>query len=405
MYSKDSLSLFVFIDAYGWRISNRYPILQDEIQTKLPLETVFGYSSSCDPTIISGKMPCDHGHFTFYQYTSKQSPFRCCSVLNYLPKSLTSRGRVRHWLSRLVQAKLGYTGYFQLYNVPFHLLPKLDYSEKHDIYQPGGLINGTNTIFDDLRREQIPFSLSDWRKPETENIARLMSDIDAGEINFAYLYLAELDGILHRDGTHSTSVAEKVSWYDTELRKVLDAAKRKYKTVTLHLFSDHGMTNVTQHFDLISQIESLGLTYGKDYAAIYDSTMARFYFHNQSAKQLVRYQLAEISEGHILSDEWLQSAGCYFPDHRYGELFFLLNPGVLCVPSFMGEKGIAGMHGYDPQHKDSKATFISTETHVEPPRRLDDLYDLMKCSVDHLLSHRNADDSFEAPFLPGELGR
>lgn len=36
------------------------------------------------------------------------------------------------------------------------------------------------------------------------------------------------------------------------------------------------MANVTGSIDLNKQIEQAGLKYGKDYIAMYDSTMARF---------------------------------------------------------------------------------------------------------------------------------
>jgi hypothetical protein len=43
----------------------------------------------------------------------------------------------------------------------------------------------------------------------------------------------------------------------------------------------------------------------------------------------------------------------------------------------MGEKSLAGMHGYAPDHKDSVALFASNVVPASMPRRLDDLYDLM----------------------------
>ena len=43
------------------------------------------------------------------------------------------RNRVSRWVAR----RNGYTGYFQLYSVPFSRLPHLDYTEKRDIYMPG----------------------------------------------------------------------------------------------------------------------------------------------------------------------------------------------------------------------------------------------------------------------------
>ena len=73
-----SLSIFVFIDALGWRIYRRHQarFLSGELHTREPLGTVFGYSSTCDPTIITGRLPPEHGHFSFFVYDPAHSPFR-----------------------------------------------------------------------------------------------------------------------------------------------------------------------------------------------------------------------------------------------------------------------------------------------------------------------------------------
>jgi hypothetical protein len=39
------------------------------------------------------------------------------------------------------------------------------------------------------------------------------------------------------------------------------------------------------------------------------------------------------------------------------------------------------MHGYEPDHKESAASFMSNVAVDPMPRRLDDLYDLMRLEV------------------------
>ena len=376
------LSLFVFIDALGWEIAKRHELLPDVLQTSQPLNTVFGYSCTCDPTIITGKMPHEHGHFSFYNYAPERSPFKWTWPLRFLPKSLTRRGRVRHQLSKFVKWKIGYTGYFQLYNTPLNHLPLYEYTEKRDLYEPGGINNGCPTIFDHLRDNRIAYSMSDWRKPEPFNIAALKDDLRQGDVTFAYLYLAGLDGIMHADGTHSPRVADKVAWYDEQLRGVLETAKQNYGDVRLFLFSDHGMTNVEHDYDLQSVVAQSGMQFGKDYVAMYDSTMARFWFLREGAEARIREVLANEQHGNILNNLDLNDFGALFPNRRYGELFFLANPGVLICPSFMNETHLNGMHGYTPYDEDSVAWFGSSESLNEPPQRLDDLYALMRREVD-----------------------
>ncbi|HXK03380.1 MAG TPA: alkaline phosphatase family protein [Verrucomicrobiae bacterium] len=371
------LSLFVFIDAFGWEIARKYPFLDDVLITKRPLGTIFGYSSTCDPTILTGKLPREHGHFSFFYHNPADSPFGICRLLRFLPRSITRRGRVRRVMSRIIRRYYGYTGYFQIYNMPFRYLSLFDYSEKRDIYQKDGINGGCPTIFDYLRDHQIPFYLSDWRAGEERNLASLEAALNAGRIRFAYLYMAAMDATLHQYGTDSEPVAAKIRWYEQQLRRILQSAHEKFADVRVFVFSDHGMTDTIQDVPLMSRIDALGFRFGVDFNAVYDSTMARFWFFNDEARRRIVETLQRERHGRILTRAELAGYGCDFPDSKYGELFFLLDPGYLLCPSFMGETSLAGMHGFAPEHKDSVALFASNVVPDPMPERLDDLYGLM----------------------------
>jgi predicted AlkP superfamily pyrophosphatase or phosphodiesterase len=382
MAARKKLGLFVFIDAFGWEILQRHAFLDDLLATRAPLQTVLGYSSTCDPTILTGKSPQEHGHFSFFYYNPAGSPFRLCRWLALLPHAVTRRGRVRRLMSRMIRRYYGYTGYFQIYNMPFRYLPLFDYSEKRDLYQSDGINAGVPTIFDHLREEGIPFYLSDWRRPETENLSTLQAALAAGRVAFAYLYLAAMDADLHAHGTRSAVVAQKIRWYEEQLRGILRIAETRYDPVHLYVFSDHGMTDVTAPCSLLPRIFALGLTFGRDYAAVFDSTMVRFWFLREGVRERIVEVLAAEPAGRVLTDADLERYGCAFPGRKYGEVFFLAHPGILICPSFMGETLLAGMHGYDPGHKDSVAMFASNVTPSPMPRGLADLYTLMKTEAD-----------------------
>ena len=131
------LSLFVFIDALGFKIAESNDFFRPQSKTRTALGTIFGYSCTCDPTILTGKLPRDHGHFAFYRYDPGNSPFKGHRWLALLPKSLMNRGRVRAKLSQILKPLHGFTGYFQLYNMPFKRLHLFDYTEKNDIFEKG----------------------------------------------------------------------------------------------------------------------------------------------------------------------------------------------------------------------------------------------------------------------------
>ena len=102
---------------------------------------------------------------------------------------------------------------------------------------------------------------------------------------------------------------------------------------------------------------------------------------NSRAERLISEALFGSLDGQWLSDHTLRQWGCDFPGRRYGQRIFLLRPGVLMTPSFMGRTRVAGMHGYDPWHKDSVAFFASNDPRIGRPAGLANLRDLLTASV------------------------
>jgi predicted AlkP superfamily pyrophosphatase or phosphodiesterase len=258
--------------------------------------------------------------------------------------------------------------------MPFDRLPLFDYTEKRDIYEPGGINGGQTTIFDWLSAEGIPTHRTNWRLSERSAIDALAADLQAGRPRFVYLYLAGLDGILHAHGTSSPLVDAHLAFYERELRSLLQLARRQYGDVRLHVFSDHGMTDVTSTCNLIARVEAAGLRFGVDYAAAYDSTMARFWFLAPGARETITRVLRDEPAGRVLDDDELEALGCDFPDRRFGELFFLLDAGVLLCPSFLGLTPLKGMHGYHPSEPTARAVFASSAPDVVAPNGLTDLH-------------------------------
>lgn len=114
-----TLSLFIMVDACGWEIVKNDPFLQSIAPHRTRLESVFGYSSTCVPSIVSGRWPDEHRNWWYFIHDPKNSPFRFLRALRWLPKAITSRRIVRRLLTKLVKSKLGFKGYFDLYNIPF----------------------------------------------------------------------------------------------------------------------------------------------------------------------------------------------------------------------------------------------------------------------------------------------
>jgi hypothetical protein len=315
----------------------------------------------------------------------KNSPFRSLKALQWLPNFITGRRRVRTLLSKFVKVQLKFRGYFDLYNIPFRYISLFDFTEKKSPLKPGGMNRGTN-IFDHLVNQGIPYHVSDPARTEEANLQALIQDITTEQIDFAFLYWPNLDGLMHHVGNNSPEVPAKLAAYEEMLGRLMSKARAHYEQVRLYVFSDHGMANCDRHLDLRAKIDALGLRMGQDYAVVYDSTMARFWFFHERARRLVTECLEEVPEGEILTDAELTDLGTLFPDRYFGELIFLVEEGTLIVPSHMGERPIRAMHGYHPDAPHSQASLLSNQPDIPAGiTAIPDMYRLM--TRDATLAH------------------
>ena len=375
---KAILPLFIMIDAMGWEILKRYPFAQDLAPTRKRLESVFGYSSTCVPSILSGHWPVEHRNWCYFVHDPANSPFRSLRPLRWFPKAVTSRRIFRRWLTRMVKAKLRFRGYFDLYNIPFRDIHQYHFTEKKSPLQPGGMNRGTN-IFDFLVAQQTPYFVSDPAKTEEQNREALAARLREGSVDFAFLYWPGLDGLLHAIGNDVPEIGARLRVYEQWIQLLLAVARPQDQEIQLYIFSDHGMANCDEHLDLMARIEALPVRLERDYAVVYDSTMARFWFFNDHARQLITAELQRVPQGRIVPDAELEAMHTLFPDRYFGELIFLVREGVLIVPSHMGERPIRAMHGYHPSDQQSYAALLTNQPGIPAEvTAIPQICDLMK---------------------------
>ncbi|HTL66034.1 MAG TPA: alkaline phosphatase family protein [Lacunisphaera sp.] len=382
---KPVLPLFVFIDACGWEILRGRSFADDLAPHRRRLRSVFGYSSACIPSILSGRWPQEHRNWCYFVHDPAHSPFRMLRPLGWLPRAITSRRIFRRWLSKLMRGLLRFRGYFDLYNIPFRHIGLFDFTEKKSPLQPRGMNRGAN-IFDFLVKHHIAYHVSDPARDEAANLDALLRDIRREAVDFAFLYWPGLDGLMHRVGNDAPDVPAKLRWYEERLQRLMAAAREHYEDVRLYVFSDHGMANCVETLDLRGRLAALPVSMPRDYAVVYDSTMARFWFFNDRARQAVTACLRQVPRGRIMPDRELRELGTYFPDRHFGELIFLVEEGVLIVPSDMGERPLHAMHGYHPDAPQSYAALLTNVGDVPGAvSAIPHLYGLMV--QDALLAH------------------
>ena len=351
------VDIFMFIDALGWDVVERYAFLSD-FPYRRSVGMQFGYSSTAIPTILTGAKPSEHGHLSLFAYSPDHSPFKGLGRLGRFlrPTSFWERGRVRNVMTRIARKIYGFTGYFNLYSVPFNRIGLMDYMEKDDIFAEGGLTPCAN-LRDVLKAKKIPYHMSDWRASEEENLAAAETALTEGKIEFMFIYTAALDAMRHDHSPEDAEIRDKLKWYESRIHRLMEAAKAN--------FGD-------------------GLVFNEDYAACYDSTLFRVHYLKDGAKDAIHKAVNEKAfPGHWLNGDELVKYGIDFTDHRYGDEIFIVDPGVQIVPSDLCRKSLHGMHGYDPMHANSLAAVVST---AEIPDYVHEVRDYFRMMTERLKS-------------------
>lgn len=369
---RGKISLFVLVDALGWQFAQAHEFLSDLLRFRYPVETVLGFSSAAIPTILSGEMPEVHAHWCLFRKAGFYSCFSWTLPLVILPARLRENHRTRNLVATLTRSMFGISGYFCLYEVPVSMLHRLDYVEKKNLWAPGAL-HGCQNIFDILTSRSISYYSTGWRRSDEYRVNAASDAVSSRLPRCSFVYLSELDAALHVFGFESQQTKESLAAAGVRIRRLVAQAEKLYSSVELFVFSDHGMTPVTECHDLQSVVVSSGLDRSR-YQVFFDSTMARFWPRDSEVKVQIEKVLAPLEYGRILSDADRAELGLRFKTNEYGEIIFVMNPGHLVVPSYVGSSAPKAMHGFHPSDEYSRACFLSSKELDCPPHHVRDFF-------------------------------
>lgn len=345
------VTLVFLVDALGWEIAEHFGFGREHFATRAPLGTVLGYSAAAIPSLLSGATPAEHGSWAMFRRADARGSFASLRWVPPLPHAVDWRARrwIRRWLDRRGRVH----SYYDLYEIPTHLLHQFDVAQSGDPFRPGGLAR--ETVFDWMHAQGIRYRLWDYRTSESENLPAATAAL-AEPYDVLFVYTAELDALMHRVGIFHPAVGQRLDAYTSFLDGVKNAARAHDIDLETVLLSDHGMTDVTDTVDVWQGMAGRGFKLGRDYMAFFDSTMARTWGGERIAEAMA---LVMEGKGRRLDAPQLRAFGCYFPHGEYGDDVFLADPGVLIVPSFMGARRIAAMHGYHPEDRFSRGVFMT----------------------------------------------
>ncbi len=375
----DRLVLIWLIDALGFDHAGDFSFLPELERPRAPIRSVLGYSSANLPTIMSGRLPSEHGHFSMYRRAGRDGVFRPLRPwMRLATRATRRRWRLSLWVTSWLRRR-GITGYFSLYDIPLDWLPEFDLCQRRDLYAPGAF-DGMPGLADYMARTGSA-RVWNWSVPEDRAFGEMEEEIRRGERRVLFLYTAALDGLMHAAGPRSEAAQARRREYAERISALLRLGRETGREVRAFVFGDHGMAPVRGAHDLMTPLRQLGLRAPQDCLYFLDSTMARFWYAGDRARREVEGLLAGAGYGRVIPDDELRALGAFFPGREYGETIFVLNEGEILVPSFMSSLPVRGMHGYHPDGEHSYTVLATNVQDRAYPRDLLDLHALLRDEI------------------------
>lgn len=334
------------------------------------LQPVLGYSNANRASLFTGEDPAGHDQWSYFRYDPEGSPFRdgltrSFRWIDHVPSDL-ARKALKFGLSKTIVRRSGRArGYPNLSweNVPIRYLSFFDHGERALLDDPE-----TRSLFSIARRQGLAAEWVDlpWGAGGL-HVPRVRAALRRSDVVVAYN--ANMDAAGHWFGpAASRRFNHSLARTDTLAARVAAAAKQEWgPDHAVALVSDHGMAPVHRHVDLLRIVERLPGAMTR-FVPFVDSTMARFWFENETGRREVEHALDREGGGRFLARNEMETLGIAFPHRGYGDAIYLLDPGSVFYPAHVSWVRPRGMHGYDPRDPTQTAVFALNDGRGLPAR-------------------------------------
>jgi hypothetical protein len=340
-------SLIIFIDAL--------PFHEGAVLAKRLSATTYkkmipgvGYSINVKAELFAGLQPDQVGFFCEWNYKQDATWLKKWEPVLKLIDMLIPRYSIP---DRIVRRVLGKFIGKKIFAIPYGLLPLLEHAGEtaYEYEFPH------ETILSKNKFERLLYS---QHGVDDQKLFRLAQEkIRQENTERLFVGTAELDGIMHHYGMDSPQYSRQIELINTEVAVVVEEFLKKHPNGNYFVFSDHGMARVDKA--VTYEIEKLFGKAGKgSYVYSVDATFFRIWILDKTLAEPIARSMAEIEDGHILSDQERILLGIV-DKAAHGDIIFLLNEGCQFSPSFYGKNISRAMHGYDPELESQKGTLLS----------------------------------------------
>lgn len=350
--------VFILSDANRWDYINYMPFLKEQSNRGYFVEKIIPGIGFCEISeYISGLPSTENGNLFQITFKGKYGPRinkglkNLCSITNKIPKIRWKiASKVDNYLKR--SPMIDESGILNVrYAIPIDLISYFKPTESLYEYDDIHFFPNLN-LLQKIKAKGHSYDIDDFVKhnkvkgTDEERLVRLQEKIKNKNLkDFTLLYIGKGE-VAHETGTDDKFFHKILYKYDKVLRDIYKLLVDNYGDKFIFVFlGDHGMVNVKKYINPTRIIKDLQkifhLVCGEDFVYFVDSTCLRFWFREKS----VITDANTIILKHI-GDYVDNSVDTKLIDSSYGDLIYIVKPGVMFFPDFFNLKKKKGMHGY-----------------------------------------------------------
>jgi len=323
-----------------------YNLSKHGINTQI--EPLFAFKG-IETTIFTGEWPNVHNIWTEFCFQSNPSQKKNTMLLtntiqaiDLFPFGDSKKAKLRFAVEKLLFKKSHKTPNL----IPAKATNFFEASQFKEITEPGA-VGKIQTIFDVFRKRGVRYVfIEPWIRGDAGVLRKLKKLIkQENSFDFWYFKLNHLDHMGHNFGPSPSLFIQQLKKIDAYVEEIVNLLQRNNPDLNILILSDHGMSAVHKGEDVLGDLRQLRSLIYKDYIVFADSTMLRFQFFSEKARQEVHEYLRQKEYGHILSLSEKEQLKIPL-DTKYGQTVFAMNEGYIVNPCFFHSNYVKGMHGY-----------------------------------------------------------
>lgn len=354
------------VDALRHDYLKRHP---DSFLSRLALESTTAellptFAFEPDAAYLAGLYPEESDSGAHYWCLPEASPFRWIGPWGVLVDRLPAfpQKLVRLGMKLLLRRFSSYpavraSGSTQ--NIPFRYLRYFDFRYLWHLDDPQ-YCHG-ETIFDFLRKQNRRWLYLGFPKTpsDAQTVVRRVHSADLSRVDFIFAMISNLDHAGHKFGPDSPQLSAAFELVDESLKDIFEHLKQRYGHIEFLVFGDHGMVAISGVVNVDAELKTCTARPGRDYVYFLDSTLARFWFFNETACREITDRLSALKGGRIISQEDRDRYRMNYSHSRFGDLIYWVDAPRMILPNFYQHSSPdKGMHGYRDEVAANHSAFI-----------------------------------------------